>query len=81
MKIAPTKTEGTHGGAARMSDGLHPRTGFGIDVERRSLGQQYGRWLADLDRRRQDFVLQSEDRLEDSRRTGRRLRVTDLRLH
>ena len=81
MKITSAETEGTHSGAAWMSDRLHPRTAHRVDVERRVSGHQCGRWLADLDRRRQDFVLQSENRFENSGRTGRGFRVTDLRLH
>ena len=80
MKIAAAKTEGTHGGSPRMPDRLYPRTGFRVHVQRRIVGQERSGRSANLDRWWEHFVLKSENRLDDSRRSGCGLGVTDLRL-
>ena len=80
MEVAPTEAERADRRAPGVAGGEHPGPGFGVDVERRRPRQDPVERAGDLDRRRQDLVVQGQRRLDQPRRPRRRLGVADLRL-
>ena len=80
MEIAAAETEGADAGAAWMLAAGDPRACLAVDVEGGAAGGDRFLRLFDLDRRRQDLVIEGHRRLDQAGGAGRSLGVADLRL-
>ena len=81
VEVAPAEAERTHRSTTRMVAATDPRTSFRIDVERPVLESEFGVGPSDLQRRRQNLVVECQRHLDESRGSRGGLRMTDLRLH
>ena len=80
MKIGAAEPESADGGAAGGGTGREPRPFFGGQIERRPVAGHLFQRGGHLNRGGDYFVVKSEGRLDESRRAGSRLGVSDLGL-
>ena len=80
MKVAASETERADTGATRMSGLRHPRAFLSRGVEGTPAREKVVDGFLHLDGRRDDLVVESENRLDEPGRAGGRLGVADLRL-
>ncbi len=80
VEIGPAESEGADGRPARFAFRNIPRPQLGIDPERRLGKIDDGIRLAEIEARRQDFLVEGQCRLDDSRRAGGALEMPDIRL-
>ena len=81
VKIRAAEAERAHRAAPRLAARLNPRPRLGAQIKR-TLGEtQLGIGRIHIGRRRKRLMPQRERHLDHARRTGRTLRVTDLRFH
>ena len=78
MYINSTKTKSTHTGSSRMSIG-QPRSSFCIDIQRRLSQIYFVSRLVDINGRRQDLVVQSQNSFDESSSSSSSLGVAYLR--
>ena len=82
VRVDPAKSECVHTRAPGvLRAAVDPRPCIRIDVERRSIEAESRARRGHVERRRQDLVIQGEDRLDESGDACGRHRVADHRLH
>ena len=82
MEVGAAKPKGADSGAARWcACGAQPGPWAGVHIQRRTLQAKLRVGRAHIDRRRQHPVVQGQGRLDQPGCSGRRLGVTNLRLH
>src|SRR5262249_55501657 len=79
MEVAAAETEGADGGPARVAGRKHPGTFFGVDVERGAARFEPVEGALDLDRWRQNLVVEGGGVVTPAR-AGGGLGVAELRL-
>ncbi len=81
VEVGAAEAERADARPPRVVGAADPGARLGVDVERRVLEPERGVGPVDLDRRRQDPVMEGHHRLKEARSARSGLGVADLRLH